>query len=112
MDTSGLAFPKPEPRVFKKKAKKLDLQSQERICREAVRKRDKGRCVVPGCKEKAHHMHHIVYRSRGGKWRSENICSLCPAHHALVHAGVIRITGNADDELIIKGDRKHLEFKL
>ncbi len=112
MDTSGLAFPKPEPRVFKKKAKKLDLQSQERICREAVRKRDKGRCVVPGCKEKAQHMHHIVYRSRGGKWKPENICSLCAAHHGLVHAGRIQIYRNADAELIVVGSRKDLSFKL
>ncbi len=112
MDTSGLAFPKPEPRVVRKKAKKLDLQSQERVCREAVKKRDKGRCVVPGCKERSAHMHHIVYRSRGGKWKPENICSLCVAHHLLVHAGLIAISGNADDELIITGDRKHLSFKL
>lgn len=107
-----IGFPKPEPRVYAKKAKKLDLLSQERICRDVVRKRDKGRCVVPDCKKRAQHMHHITYRSRGGKWRSANICSLCPSHHSLVHAGRIHISGNADDELIITGDRKDLAFRL
>jgi 5-methylcytosine-specific restriction endonuclease McrA len=82
-----------------------------RACRAAVKKRDKGRCVIPGCKEAAQHMHHIVYRSHGGKWHSENICSLCVTHHQLVHAGLIQIAGNADVHLDITGDLKHLRFK-
>lgn len=106
------ACPKPEPRIYAKRATKLSLAQQERDCRIAVRRRDKGRCVVPGCKERSAHLHHIVYRSRGGKWRSPNICSLCVAHHQLVHAGRIQISGNADEELIITGDRLDLEFKL
>jgi len=61
MDTSGLAFPKPEPRVRTKKAVKLDLAAQERICRAAVKRRDHGKCVVPGCKEYYAVLHHIVF---------------------------------------------------
>ena|SRR5262252_4250403 len=112
IDTSMLKFAKPVPRVVTKRAKRLDVLSQERICREVVRKRDKGRCVVPGCREKSAHLHHIVYRSRGGKWRSGNICSLCVGHHALVHAGQIQISGDANDELIITGPKEYLRFKL
>jgi hypothetical protein len=32
--------------------------------------------------------------------------------NAMVHAGRISISGNADEELIITGDRKDLAFKL
>lgn len=108
----SVAVPKPEPRIYGKQRRTRDLAKQERDCRDAVRKRDKGRCVVPGCKEKSQHLHHILYRSRGGKWRTGNIASLCVVHHQLVHAGRIRISGDADDELIITGDRKDLEFRL
>lgn len=77
-----------------------------------MKKRDGGKCVVPGCKERSAHLHHILYRSKGGKWRTENIASLCPCHHALVHAGRIQISGNADEHLTITGDKKDLAFKL
>lgn len=109
-DVGGI--PKPEARVDAKRAKRLSRDEAERICRAAVKKRDKGKCVVPGCKESSQHLHHITYRSKGGKWVSGNICSLCPAHHQLVHLGRIHISGNADDELIITGDEKDLRFKL
>ncbi len=99
-------------RVEAQRQKRLTKAEQERICRAAVRKRDHGKCVVPGCKEASAHLHHIVYRSKGGKWKAENICSLCVAHHALVHAGRITITGNANEHLTILGDAKDLRFKL
>lgn len=108
----GIGFPKPEPRVYAKRAQRLKGEEQERECREAVRKRDKGRCRVPGCKEKGTALHHITFRSRGGRWTSGNITSLCQAHHALVHAHKITISGDADDELIITGDKKDLAFRL
>ncbi len=98
--------------IEEKRTKRLTKDEAERICRAAVKKRDHGKCVVPGCKETSAHLHHIVYRSKGGKWKSENICSLCVAHHALVHAGRITITGNANEHLTIKGDKKDLRFKL
>lgn len=30
--------------------------------------------------------HHIVYRSQGGADAQDNLISLCPTHHALVHS--------------------------
>lgn len=115
IDYSVFAIPKSKPgdlRAERKRAKRLDRATQERECREAVRRRDHGKCVIPGCKDRSEHMHHITYRSKGGKWRSENICSLCPSHHAMVHAGKIQIAGNADKHLTISGDTQALKFKL
>jgi len=37
---------------------------------------------------------------------------LCAAHHALLHAGLITITGDADEHLTITGDKRDLAFKL
>lgn len=110
----GLLFPKPTPRVVAKKRLKLADAKAERAAREIVRKRDHGKCGIPGCKEKAAHLHHIVYRSksRSRRWDPANLTSLCVDHHGLVHAGVIRISGNADDELIIEGETNLLRFGL
>ena len=101
-------------RVETKRERRLSEAEAERAARIAVRKRDGGRCVVPGCKEAAAHLHHIIFRSQSKrlKWQTGNLCSLCPAHHALLHAGRIQITGDADDELIITGERKDLAFRL
>ena len=112
IDYSIFAIPKGTPRAFDKRAKRLDKEQQERECREAVRRRDKGKCVIPGCRDKSDHLHHITYRSRGGKWRTENIASLCASHHSMVHLGKIQISGNADVHLDITGDVAALRFKL
>lgn len=110
-----IGFPKPEPRIVANKRRRLDLAALERECRAAVKRRDKGHCVVPGCKERTNlHLHHIVYRSHSRRmtWLTSNCCLVCPAHHALQHAGKIHISGNADEHLDITGERKYLEFKL
>jgi hypothetical protein len=114
MDTSELAFPKPLPRIVARHIRKLDLAQLERQCRTNVRRRDKGKCVVPGCKERGSHLHHIVYRSHSRRmtWLTSNCASLCPSHHALQHAGKISISGNADEHLTITGARKYLAFRL
>ena len=95
-----------------KRAKRHDASVQERLCRIVVRHRDKGKCRVPGCKDAGTHLHHIVYRSKGGKWHAANIASLCAGHHALVHAGRITIAGDANVHLDIKGSRKDLALRL
>jgi hypothetical protein len=114
IDYSTLAHPKGALRVEAKRAKRLSDEEQERTARAFVKKRDKGRCVVPGCREAGVHLHHIVRRSRSKRlrWATSNLCLLCVAHHGLEHGGRIHITGNADDELIITGDKKDLEFRL
>lgn len=115
IDYSQFAIPKFQPgdsRAEARRAKRLERESEERNCRALVHARDKGKCRIPGCKERSEHLHHITYRSRGGRWRTGNITSLCPSHHAMVHLGKIQISGNADDELIITGDVAALRFKL
>ena len=101
IDYSILPLSKGTPRVLDRIERKRQMEKQERDCRRAVKARDKGRCVIPGCKDAAKHAHHIVYRSQGGKWQSANIVSLCPSHHLMVHAALIEITGNADKKLKI-----------
>jgi hypothetical protein len=114
MDTSMLPYGKPLPRIVARKIRKLDLAALERKCRAEVRRRDKGHCVVPGCKERGIHMHHIVYRSHSRRmtWLTSNNCLLCKAHHDLRHAGKIMIAGDADVHLTITGKREYLAFRL
>lgn len=111
IDTSGLPFAKSTPRVVDRLARKKDLAKQERECRATVKRRDKGKCVIPGCKDASRHLHHITYRSKGGKWRTGNIASLCVKHHQFVHAALIHIDGDADVHLTITGDMTLLRFK-
>lgn len=55
-------IPKPEPSALTKKRRdKLDARD-ERAAREAVRRRDHGKCRIPGCIERSQHLHHIIYR--------------------------------------------------
>ena len=63
MTISGLKFAKPEPRcIWKKREQKIDAKN-ERACRAITRKRDGGKCRIPGCTEYASELHHIVPRS-------------------------------------------------
>lgn len=108
------AIPKGEPKaVTKKRAEKSDARD-ERACREITRKRDLGKCRVPGCIDRALHLHHIVYRSKSKRlrWHTSNCVWLCLEHHRLAHAQEIRITGNADEEIEVTGDPDLLKFRL
>ncbi len=108
------AIPKPEPRcVTNKRRDKIDARD-ERACREIVRKRDGGKCRIPGCLERGVEAHHIVFRSKSKarRWDPANLVSLCQDHHRLRHAGVIHISGNADEEIIVTGDVDRLKFRL
>jgi 5-methylcytosine-specific restriction endonuclease McrA len=53
--------------------------------RRAARDRDRCRCRYPGCESRRTDLHHIQYWAHGGPTTLENIISLCPAHHRLVH---------------------------
>ena len=65
-----------------------------------VIERDHGYCQVPGCSRGAEHVHHVVFRSRGGGDEPENLVSLCVAHHLHgVHRGWARVSGRAPDQL-------------
>lgn len=53
--------------------------------REEVTKRDRGRCRYCNTRSRTH-IHHIIYRSGGGKHVAENLITLCADHHDLVHS--------------------------
>ncbi|MFO0722995.1 MAG: HNH endonuclease signature motif containing protein [Myxococcota bacterium] len=60
--------------------------------RKAVRTRDGGRCVVPGCTHlRFVDIHHLVPTSLGGPNTLANLVSLCTAHHQRLHEGVLAI---------------------
>ena len=67
--------------------------------RRRVLAREAGRCGNPRCRHRADHCHHIVFRSRGGKTELANEVAVCSTCHALVHAGLLRVRGRANDEL-------------
>jgi hypothetical protein len=53
--------------------------------------RDKG-CQFLGCgRTRGVQMHHIVHWSHGGPTDIDNLISLCPYHHRLVHEGGFRL---------------------
>ncbi len=53
--------------------------------RRAARERDHGRCRFPGCESRRIDLHHIQHWASGGRTDLENLISLCPYHHKLVH---------------------------
>jgi hypothetical protein len=53
--------------------------------RRAARERDGCRCRFPGCESRRVDLHHIQHWASGGRTDLENLVSLCPYHHKLVH---------------------------
>ncbi|MBP6848739.1 MAG: HNH endonuclease, partial [Kofleriaceae bacterium] len=66
----------------------------------AVLRRDRGRCVVPGCRNARYvDVHHVVPRSAGGKHTPSKLSVLCSAHHKAAHDGRLRVEGTAPGKL-------------
>jgi hypothetical protein len=64
-----------------------------------VRKRDEG-CRYPGCgRTRWIHIHHIIHWANGGPTNLDNLISLCPFHHRLLHEGGWRISGDPNREI-------------
>jgi hypothetical protein len=53
--------------------------------RRAARERDKCRCRFPGCESRQVDLHHIQHWVNGGRTDLDNLISLCPWHHKVVH---------------------------
>ena len=68
--------------------------------------RDKGRCVVPGCRNRGVHFHHE------DGWRSghhEDRCfCLCDSHHRSRHLGFLRVEGSMPDLHFCLADGSYL----
>jgi hypothetical protein len=62
--------------------------------------RDRGRCVVPGCRNATFvDLHHLDLRSEGGENDPDNLVVLCSAHHGALHRGRLRIEGKVSTGL-------------
>ena len=53
--------------------------------RRAARERDGCRCRFPGCESRRTDLHHIQHWINGGRTDLDNLISLCPYHHKVVH---------------------------
>jgi 5-methylcytosine-specific restriction endonuclease McrA len=83
------ATQKPRPRILSKWQKQLEKDRQWRDVSKVVRKRDGGKCR--SCKKPGSQLHHIVYRSHGGKDVAANLILTCDRCHAAIHAKVILV---------------------
>ncbi|HEU0035723.1 MAG TPA: HNH endonuclease signature motif containing protein [Kofleriaceae bacterium] len=71
--------------------------------RRQVYARDGYCCVVPGCRMTRYlEIHHVRFRSSGGGHELSNTVLLCTGHHAALHKGALRITGEAPDNLVFE----------
>jgi hypothetical protein len=63
--------------------------------------RTRGLCAVPGCSRAAVHIHHIVFRSRGGPKVEWNEIGVCVPHHLHgIHRGYLTVRGRAGETLV------------
>lgn len=66
-----------------------------------VRRRDGHCCQAPGCTGRGRlHVHHVVFRSRGGSDDGWNLVLVCSACHRLIHLGLLRVSGQAPFDLV------------
>jgi hypothetical protein len=79
------------------------------LVRRMVYHRDKGRCVVPGCRARRFlDVHHLVFQEDGGKHTMDNLCLLCAGHHRALHRGTLRASGKAGDLRFERGTMAHV----
>ncbi|MHC4383989.1 MAG: AAA family ATPase, partial [Planctomycetota bacterium] len=76
----------------------LDDHEADRRVSPSVRRRvlarDRHRCRHCGSPHRLH-LHHVIPWSKGGRSRMKNLITLCRTCHALVHAGLLVIVGDA-----------------
>ena len=66
--------------------------------RALVVRRDR-HCRFAGCRARIDEVHHVVFYSRGGPTRSDNLLGLCWHHHHLVHEGGWSVVGDTNAEV-------------
>ena len=71
--------------------------------RRRVMRRDRKRCVVPGC---AHHrfldVHHLDPRCEGGGHDPDRLAVLCGSHHRAVHRGRLWLDGSGSTGFVAR----------
>jgi hypothetical protein len=82
------------------KARKRATQSIPPAVRREVMRRDRGRCVVPGCRCKVFiDVHHLTTLLEGGLHDIDCMILLCAAHHRALHRGFLIIEGRVSTGL-------------
>ncbi len=87
-----IGFPKPKPRLLKKRQDKADKSSAWRKVRAIVLGRDGHVCRACGSKHGLE-VHHVLMRSLGGKDDAGNLIALCRDCHQSVHGHVLIFHG-------------------
>ena len=81
-----------------------------------VRRRDGGRCRVPGCRSsRSLELHHVIHREHGGGHDPLNLILACSACHQAHHDGRLLISGDAEhlvvhrvgEEPAVEPDERH-----
>ena len=99
-NNENLAHPKGPTQRDERKAKKIVLESKDRLENRKVKKRSGGRCeaVLDGvrCQERSAHVHHLLggigVRARGDSALATHKVDLCVNCHFLVHRHAILVT--------------------
>ncbi|MCC6872893.1 MAG: DUF222 domain-containing protein, partial [Sandaracinaceae bacterium] len=74
--------------------------------RRAVSLRDRG-CRFPGCTcDRFIECHHVEHWLEGGETKLDNLLSLCPFHHRLIHEGGWTLSFDGDEPTFRAPDRK------
>lgn len=90
-----LKFAKPRPRLLDTRAIKAAQALQWRELRRRVLKRDGGVCRV--ClRAKAFEIHHVLFRSLGGKDEARNLIAVCRTCHEDIHGHVVKLRWRDD----------------
>jgi hypothetical protein len=61
--------------------------------------REAGRCANPYCGRPATHCHHVQSLAHGGRTVLSNEIAVCGVCHALIHAGLLKVTGTPGADL-------------
>lgn len=94
-NSPALKFAKPNPRVVNARAKLRLKQKQWQEVKAIVKKRDAGQCRAcskHGRRKPGTEVHHLLYRSHGGKDDAKNLILLCKDCHQDAHAKLLKIT--------------------
>jgi hypothetical protein len=79
---------------------KRAAQSIPPATRRFVMRRERGRCIVPGCRCAVFlDVHHLKARAEGGDHDPDRLVLLCAAHHRAVHLGLLIIEGTVSSGL-------------
>jgi hypothetical protein len=89
-------LPKPKPQVVVRRERRAAAAGVARAVRAAVWRRDGGRCRVCGGRQQPQ-VHHVQFRSQGGRWTTANCVLVCRPCHQDLHARTLIIVGTDAD---------------